>query len=79
MIRNTILFIIALIFYYSYNIVTLEIVEAIMKNCSSYFETFCPSALNILFHIFQSPSYSLAIRSLQTVSSITVLFRLNTF
>jgi hypothetical protein len=38
-----------------------------MKNCSSYFETFCPSALTILFHMLQSPSYPLAVRSLQTV------------
>lgn len=38
-----------------------------MKNCSSYFETFCPSALIILFYMLQSPSYPLAIRSLQTV------------
>lgn len=52
---------------YRYNIVTLEIVEAIMKNCSSYFETFCPSSLIILFHMLQSPSYPLALRSLQTV------------
>lgn len=58
-----------------YNIVTLEIVESIMKNCSSYFETFCPSALTILFHMLQSPSYALAIRGLQTVySTIANLF-----
>ena len=53
-----------------YNIVTLEIVESIMKNCSSYFETFCPSALTILFHMLQSQSYTLAVRSLQTVYSV---------
>lgn len=58
---------------------TLEIVESIMKNCSSYFETFCPSALTILFHMLQSPSYALALRSLQTVMFSVGVFFLNFF
>lgn len=39
-----------------------------MKNCSGFFESFCPYALIILFHLLQTPSYGLGLRALRTFS-----------